>query len=320
MPLGACIAGGEETKLVKPKTARGRRVLEGRGPKAVEDEKNVLLMHGNNTSQIVKDVLADVHRLKAQHSIRYSRKNENIRPFEPGGESSLEFYSKKTNCSLFAVGSHSKKRPHNLVLGRMFDFRLYDAIEFGVESFKCIKEFGSAGTCQVGNKPCMVFVGDKFESVPQQKVAKSMLLDFFRGEEVPSINLAGLDRLMVFVAIGDSQLLMYQYKIALKASGGRVPRVALCEMGPRLCLTVRRFREAPPDLATEALKKPKLDKKKEKNVSSNLLDGKVGRIYMPKQNVDKMAITKPYALKRRLDTDGGDNFAKKNRKTETKAN
>lgn len=36
----------------------------------------------------------------------------------------------------------------------------------------------------------------------------------------------------------------------------------------------------------------------EKNVGSDLLDGKVGRIYMPKQKVDSMALAKPKGLKR----------------------
>jgi len=29
------------------------------------------------------------------------------------------------------MGSHSKKRPNNLILGRFYDFRLYDILEFG---------------------------------------------------------------------------------------------------------------------------------------------------------------------------------------------
>lgn len=36
----------------------------------------------------------------------------------------------------------------------------------------------------------------------------------------------------------------------------------------------------------------------EKNVGSNLLEGKVGRIYMPRQEVDKMALAKPKGVKR----------------------
>ena len=43
-------------------------------------------------------------------SIKFTRRNENVKPFEPGGESSLEFYCQKSQCGLFALGSHSKKR------------------------------------------------------------------------------------------------------------------------------------------------------------------------------------------------------------------
>lgn len=42
----------------------------------------------------------------------------------------------------------------------------------------------------------------------------------------------------------------------------QVPRVELTEMGPRLDLSVRRRRDAPPDLAKEAHRQPKLTGKK----------------------------------------------------------
>ncbi len=38
-------------------------------------------------------------------------------------------------------------------------------------------------------QPCFVFVGEQFENVPEFKLAKSMLLDFFRGRQVDGINL-----------------------------------------------------------------------------------------------------------------------------------
>lgn len=68
----------------------------------------------------------------------------------------------------------------------------------------------------------MVFVGDKFDSDPDYKLAKSILLDFFRGLQVDTINLAGLDRVMVVVAIGDKDLLIRQYSIKFKKSGTKV--------------------------------------------------------------------------------------------------
>lgn len=64
--------------------------------------------------------------------MKLSRSNEAVRPFETGGEASLEFLARKADAPLFALGSHSKKRPHNLVLGRMFDFQVLDMLEFGV--------------------------------------------------------------------------------------------------------------------------------------------------------------------------------------------
>lgn len=72
----------------------------------------------------------------------------------------MEFLSQKTDCSLFAFGSHSKKRPDNLVLGRMFDHHVYDMMEVGIENFKSIESLGGRkkASPQAGSKPCFAFV------------------------------------------------------------------------------------------------------------------------------------------------------------------
>uniref|UniRef100_A0A7S0R6A6 Ribosome production factor 2 homolog n=1 Tax=Chlamydomonas leiostraca TaxID=1034604 RepID=A0A7S0R6A6_9CHLO len=289
----------KQTKLVTAKTRRGRRILERRAPKEVEDAKRALILYGNKVSQLLKSVLVDLHKLKRMEAVKYSRKNEDCRPFEVGGETRLEFYSQRSDCGLFALGSHTKKRPQNLVMGRFHDGRLYDALEMGVAAYTSIQDFGAAGTgSNLGSKPAILFVGDKFDSVPAMKQARSTLLDFFRGEQVSSVNLAGLDRVLVATAVDDTTLLLRQYVIKLKKSGTRKPRVDLVEMGPRLDLVVRRHRAPPPDLEKEAMRQPHIGKRKEKNVGSDLLDGKVGRIYMPKQTVDTMALAKPKGTKR----------------------
>lgn len=38
-------------------------------------------------------------------------------------------------------------------------------------------------------QPCFVFVGEGFESNPDLRMAKSLLLDFFRGRQIDAINL-----------------------------------------------------------------------------------------------------------------------------------
>lgn len=38
-------------------------------------------------------------------------------------------------------------------------------------------------------QPCFVFVGEGFENNPDLRMAKSLLLDFFRGRQIDAINL-----------------------------------------------------------------------------------------------------------------------------------
>lgn len=300
------------TKIVKPKTRAGQRILEKRAPKIIEDPRRSLVLYGNKTSQVIKDVLIDIHKLKGTESLKYTRKNEEVRPFEAGGEVQLQIHAERSNCSLFAVGSHSKKRTHNLVLGRLYDFRLYDAVEFGVTNYKPIRAFPGSTAAQLGNKPSFIFVGEAFESNPELKQVRSLLLDYFRGRQIEHVNLKGLDR-VVFVTHApltssssgsgnesEQHPVVYfrQYSVKLKKSGTKVPRVELTEMGPHMDLEMRRSLKPAVDLEKEACTQPKVAPKKQKNVGGDTLDGKVGRIYMPKQDVESMALNKMKGLKR----------------------
>lgn len=87
-----------------------------------------------------------------QENVRYTRKHDDVRPFEAGGEASLEHFATKADCGLFALASHSKKRPHNLTLGRMYNGHLYDLLEVGVSSHTPISAFQGAALAQAGNK------------------------------------------------------------------------------------------------------------------------------------------------------------------------
>ncbi|KAK1644742.1 hypothetical protein QYE76_062547 [Lolium multiflorum] len=64
----------------------------------------MLILHGTKTSAVLTSVLADFFHLKRDHAVKYTKKNDSIRPFESGDETSLEFFfSLKSDCSLLVV-------------------------------------------------------------------------------------------------------------------------------------------------------------------------------------------------------------------------
>eukprot|EP00245_Coleochaete_scutata_P006141 TRINITY_DN20314_c0_g1_i1.p1 TRINITY_DN20314_c0_g1~~TRINITY_DN20314_c0_g1_i1.p1 ORF type:complete len:339 (+),score=66.17 TRINITY_DN20314_c0_g1_i1:130-1146(+) len=289
-------------RIVKPKTQRARRALEKRAPKLHENTKKAVFLHGTKTSAVMRGVISDLYHLKKPggNAVKFTKKNDNVRPFEGGGEAPLEFISQKSDCSLFLFASHSKKRPNNMVLGRTFDGHMYDMIELGVEDFKPISSFGGGGkhAPQEGSKPCFAFIGHDWETNEQLRQLKDILLDFFRGDEVKGLDLVGLDRAFICIAC-PGKVWLRHCALRQTKSGSVTPKIDLIETGPSLNLSVRRNRLPGQDLRKEAMRSiPVETKKKIKNVSTDSMLGKVGRIYMPKQEVDSIALQKMKGLKR----------------------
>ncbi|XP_054578389.1 ribosome production factor 2 homolog isoform X4 [Eptesicus fuscus] len=223
-------------RVVKPKTKRAKRFLEKREPKLSENIKNAMLIKGGNANSAVTQVLRDVYALKKPYGVLYKKKNI-TRPFED--QTSLEFFSKKSDCSLFMFGSHNKKRPNNLVI------------------------------------------------------------DFFRGPTVSNIRLAGLEYVLHFTAL-NGKIYFRSYKLLLKKSGCRTPRIELEEMGPSLDLVLRRTHLASDDLYKLSMKMPKaLKPKKKKNISQDTFGTTYGRIHMQKQDLSKLQTRKMKGLKKR---------------------
>ncbi|XP_019152767.1 PREDICTED: ribosome production factor 2 homolog [Ipomoea nil] len=285
-------------KIKTPKKGRIRRELEKRAPKLVEGGKKTLILHGTKTSHVLNAVLTELYHLKRDNSVKYSRKNDNIRPFESGGETSLEFFSQKSDCSIFVYGSHSKKRPNNLVIGRTYDYHIYDLVEVGVENFKSMEAFSYDKKLapKIGSKPFFAFIGEGFENVEELKHLKEMLLDLFHGEVVTNLNLAGLDRVYICTALPSNKVFLTHCALRLKKSGTKVPKVELVEVGPSMDLVVRRNRLPDERLKKEAMKTA-LDKtkKKEKNVVKDAIQGKLGKIYIPDQKVGSVPL--PHKVK-----------------------
>ncbi|GFZ02468.1 ribosomal RNA processing Brix domain protein [Actinidia rufa] len=178
-------------------------------------------------------------------------------------------------------------------MGRTYDHHIYDLVELGIENFKSMKSFSYDRKLapQIGSKPFIAFIGEGFESVEELKHLKEVLLDLFRGEVVSNLNIAGLDRVYVCMALSSNRVFFTHCALRLKKSGTVVPRMELVEVGPSMDLLVRRHRLPDESLRKETMKKaPELIQKKVKNVSQDAVQGKVGRIYIPDQQVGEKAL------------------------------
>ncbi|KAL5457547.1 hypothetical protein EMCRGX_G034818 [Ephydatia muelleri] len=283
-----------EERIVKPKNQRVKRFLEDRAPKLIENTKKAVFIRGGNTSDVISQALKDFYLLKKPDAVLFRKKNI-LRPFED--VASIEFFSDRNDTSLFMFGSHNKKRPHNLVIGRLFDHHVLDMVELGINSFKAIHDF-TTSKCVLGSKPCFVFSGDAFETDQDYIRLKNLFIDFFRGPDVTKVRLAGLDHVMSFSAV-DGKIYLRTYQIQLKKSGSRTPRVELEEMGPSLDLVMRRTKLASPELIKQACRQPKATKPKTvKNVSYDTFGTKLGRVHMKRQNLAKLGTFKAKGLKR----------------------
>jgi ribosome production factor 2 len=149
----------------RAKTARGRRFLAKREPKLQENRRTALVARGQKSSAVINELLKDVFLLKKPTAVHFTRHNA-VHPWEDA--SPLEFLCQKNDASLFAFGTHSKKRPHNLVLGRMYDYKLLDMYEFGVVEAAAMAGFAKGGGgAAAESKPMVLFHGDGWEHVHQ---------------------------------------------------------------------------------------------------------------------------------------------------------
>uniref|UniRef100_A0A8C5A9K8 Ribosome production factor 2 homolog n=1 Tax=Gadus morhua TaxID=8049 RepID=A0A8C5A9K8_GADMO len=266
----------------RPKSQRSKRFLEGRAPKIAENVKNAMIMKGGNTSETITNALKDLPPTLTRPSLLCFQ----------------EFFSKKTDCSLFVFGSHNKKRPNNLIFGRLFDFHVLDMMELGIEKYTGLMDFKNS-KCPEGTKPMLVFAGDAFDVDHELRRLKSLFIDFFRGMAVPAVRLAGLEHILHITALED-KIYLRSYRSLLKKSGCRTPRIELEEIGPAFDFVVRRTHMASEDLYKTAHRQPKVLKAgKKKNISHDVFGTKFGRLHMQKQDLGKLQTRKMKGLRKR---------------------
>lgn len=227
------------------------------------------------------------------------QKKNVIHPFERGeSETTLDFLSHYNDSAFAFIATHSKKRRDSLVLVRFFDHHILDMVELGISNFESIAQIGRL-TCSVGTKPALIFNGELFEQREEYKRLQNILLDLFRGRLVDNLYLPGLESVISVTAV-EERILFRVYRILLKKSGARSPRIELELMGPSMDWTLGRTCFASDDFMKQALRRPKeLKIKREKNISTTSLGQTMGRVHVGKQNLDQIQTRKVKALKKK---------------------
>jgi ribosome production factor 2 len=262
-------------------------------------------------------VLKTFHTLTRPYSTLLTKKNENIHPFE--NADSLEFLAEKNEAGIVVFGSSSKKRPNAVTVLRIFDGRVLEMVELlllgGLPDAEEREAGGKEKRLQVGveMKPMILFAGSVWADTSASEMAttystvKSLLLDIFSGEEVRSMDVEGLQYLLM-VAAGEPEdgqnpnVHLRWYKVRTRKSGQKLPRVELDEVGPKFDFKVGRIKEADAGVMKEAMKKRKqLDgdfKAKQKNVGMDTVGDKIGRVHLSRQDLGQLQTRKMKGLKR----------------------
>lgn len=318
-----------------PKTLKTRHALKKYEPKVFENPKKILFLRGTRTSSVVNDALNDLAAITKPHNKKLKKRN-GFHPFE--GREHLEFLGFKNDCSLFCFTSDSKKRPHNVVVGRHFDFHILDMVELGIVAADRLDMTLAKGkdVASLGGKPFFVFEGSEFVSDPTFVRLKSLLIDFFRGGSETEINLDGCDRVLAFslrsengedVCVapstecygtgpqrerGNTVLCMRHYALLKPTTAAAGPRGSPCvdpqliDIGPNFDFVLRRVSFATAAEFKAATRVPRAVmatlRSTAENVTSDAMGNLRGQLHVGRQEVDQLNLRrfKAHRNKRRL--------------------
>ena len=186
------------------------------------------------------------------------------------------------------------------------------SVVFSLLPHRCA-DVGQSAKLAVGARPLMVFHSNLFDTHPNYQLIKSILLDFYGGRAVTEIPPIAIENIISITAgplsSDDTAPLplvhMRVYTLKMLASGTRAPRAELTEMGPSIDFQVRRTQMADEEMMRQAMKRPKIAKstieqglgKKRKNIETDEMGDRVGKIHMVKQDLAKMQGRKMKGLK-----------------------
>ena len=174
------------------------------------------------------------------------------------------------------------------------------------ETFRTLQQFKNKKP-SVGLKPLLAFHGTVFEDPNETKytLAKSLFIDFFRGQDATEVDVEGLQYLISISAeeptdeLPHPEVKLRFYLLKTLRSGQKLPRVEVEEMGPRMDLRLGREQFPDADMLKDALKNPKgAEPRTKKNIDMDNMGDKTGKIHVGKQDFSDLQTRKMKGLKR----------------------
>ena len=115
-------------------------------------------------------------------------------------------------------GSHNKKRPNNIVIGRTFDEKMLDMVEFGLHNFQSTKEVSENINVPFQVRPFVIFQGDVWETEEDFGRIRNLLNDFFfENNKVEGIEVDKYLQIVVcFSVLEDRRIIMKTYETKIE--------------------------------------------------------------------------------------------------------
>ncbi|KAH0792916.1 Ribosome production factor 2 [Histomonas meleagridis] len=270
-------------------THKGRKILKNREPKFVENRKQSLFVKGLKCSQELNYFWDELAKFRHGELAKYAKKND-IFPFE--SVDLLEKYCNKKQCSLFTFFSHTKKRPMNVIFGRLFNAHVLEMYEFGVFDFIRYPNLPNADVDN-GAVPALVFQGEQWDTDFAQ--VRSVFIDFFVGDLKGSVNLEQVQHALVFTITDSETPVICVRHYSVKCDRGN--NVSLSLVAPSFNLVPRRKMDPDAEVLEQSLIKPVVGKKV-KNVTTDALGRKVGRVFVRKQDTKEIKPAKFRGLRK----------------------
>eukprot|EP00826_Nyctotherus_ovalis_P050520 TRINITY_DN6196_c0_g1_i4.p1 TRINITY_DN6196_c0_g1~~TRINITY_DN6196_c0_g1_i4.p1 ORF type:complete len:302 (+),score=73.43 TRINITY_DN6196_c0_g1_i4:131-1036(+) len=286
----------------KAKTHKGRKILEKRRGLINEEPKNILLLKGNKTNEVVTNCMKELQKWCGFNCKNMMGRKHEVKPFEDAAH--LEKFCETNDASLFILGNHTKKRPQNLTIGRLYNSKVLDMVELGIESMKSMTEFPNKGNFGLGLKPVIIFQGERFEYSDEYIKIRNLLADLFRLQDSERFDITQTKKIMVFTVLGEKAISLrcftsnlpsaYEVSEDPEPSNGQVvSKEPLVEIGPSVRFIVRRTYLSSEDAFKESLKKPKViekQKKKKDNIEHNELGQVLGRLHVQQQDLSTLVL------------------------------